>query len=159
MMVQCCIYRLFWSMFPPSFVCFWASSGDTGMYSSADILRRELYFFCSSYVLRQYFGHFFLAKRVKCSAILIVSLNQIKAISSPGLLGCRPYFWQLYRCMTHFPHIANFFLVNACWLRGMSRGIWTNNKSSFAGKTTYPINGVSLSNDFHTKGTLYTSRI
>jgi len=51
---SCCVYWLSWSMFPSSFVCFWASSGDTGMYSSADILRRELYSFCSCYVLRQY---------------------------------------------------------------------------------------------------------
>ena len=91
----------------------------------------------------------------------LVSLNQNNAISSPGLLGCRPYFWQLYRCMTSFSTYRKLLpnLVNACWLWRMSHGIWTNNKSSFAGKTTYTINGVSLSNDFQTKGTLYTSRV
>ena len=85
----------------------------------------------------------------------LVSFNQINAISSPGLLGCRPFFWHLYWCMTSFSTYRKLLpnLVNACWLWRMSRGIWTNNKSSFAGKTTYTINGVSLSNDFQTKGT------
>ena len=48
----------------------------------------------------------------------LVSLNQIKANSSPGLLGCRPYFWQLYRCMTSFSTYRKLLpiLVNACWL-------------------------------------------
>ena len=149
---SCCIYWLSWSMFPPSFVCFWASSGDTGMYSSADILRRELYSFCVCFkaVLRP----FLLGETCEMFSHL-VSFNQINAISSPGLLGCRPFFWHLYWCMTSFSTYRKLLpnLVNACWLWRMSRGIWTNNKSSFAGKTTYTINGVSLSNDFQTKGT------
>ena len=67
----------------------------------------KLYSCC---VVRQWFGYFFFAKHVKCSAILSCSPKQRKLF--PGLLGCRSFFWGLLCTFdVTVPDIANFFQI------------------------------------------------